>query len=122
MDPAPKKLVLIADDYDDAAALLADFLEWTTPYEATYAKDGLEALERARERIPDVAILDIDMPRIGGLEAARRMREEFGEKRPFLIAISGRLERSELDILDQFDLALRKPLDVDDLIQLLARH
>ena len=84
-----KRIVLIADDYDSAAELMADLVKASTPYDAVSAKDGYEALERAREHRPDVAILDINMPRMGGIEAARVLRSGvgFGYRRPLLIAL-----------------------------------
>ena len=119
MEAKASKLVLIADNYDDVAALLARFINGTPPYEAIPTKDGQEALERANERRSDAAILDIDMPRIGGIEAACIMWQMFGERRPLLVAITGRESLFEIVLSNVFDHVLRKPLDPNKLMRLL---
>jgi len=51
------------------------------------ARDGVEAVEHAREHVPDVIVLDLGLPRLDGVEAARRIRRE----RPVpIIALTGR--------------------------------
>jgi CheY-like chemotaxis protein len=121
MQPVTSKVILIADDYDDAAALLAVLINQIPPYEAISAKDGEEALERAKQRRPDAAILDIDMPRIGGIEAACAMRQMFAEQTPLLIAVTGRESISEIVRSGVFDHVLRKPVDIDGLMRLLDK-
>jgi CheY-like chemotaxis protein len=115
-----RKLILIADDYDDAAALLADFVQVATGYETIWASDGQQALELIDGRAPDACVLDIDMPHIGGEQAAREIRARFGEQRPLLIALSGRAAGDELDWRDLFDHVLKKPVDTDRLLRVLA--
>lgn len=116
--PAPK-LVLIADDYDDSAQLIADLVEHASHHEAVAAKDGAEAVELALRRRPDVAILDIDMPRIDGIGAARAMREAFGEQRPLLIAFTGGVRADDATFSGQFDHVLKKPVAIDRLLALI---
>jgi DNA-binding NarL/FixJ family response regulator len=71
----PTARILLADDHEivrrGVRALLSDHPNWEICAEAA---DGLSALEAARESRPDVAILDISMPRMNGLEALERMR------------------------------------------------
>lgn len=118
MTEASRKFVVIADDYDSAAEILAQLVELSTAYETVYAKDGAEALDQARRRRPDACVFDIDMPSIGGIEAAKTLQDQFGENRPLLIAMTGAslddARRSGL-----FDHALQKPVDLDDLLQKL---
>lgn len=70
-----KLLVLVADDDPDIRQLVRLRLE-RSGYDVISAGDGLSALELARERHPDVAILDISMPKMSGLEVARVLREQ----------------------------------------------
>src|ERR1700674_3338202 len=50
------------------------------------AKDGSEALQKARELLPDLILLDISMPGMNGLEVARRLREEVQQAKILVIS------------------------------------
>jgi two-component system, NarL family, response regulator LiaR len=68
--------VLIADDHAVVRQGLRTFLELQDEIEVVgEASDGVEALELVQRTAPDVALLDLVMPRLGGLEAIRRIRE-----------------------------------------------
>lgn len=71
---AERKRILIADDNETARALirnlLAEIEEWTVCAEAA---NGAEAIESARKSCPDLAILDIQMPRVNGIQAAKEI-------------------------------------------------
>jgi CheY-like chemotaxis protein len=54
------------------------------------ARDGIEAVEQARQHLPDVILLDLGLPGIDGYEAARRIR---GERRVPIVALTGRTSR-----------------------------
>ena len=101
------KRILIADDYDDAAKLLADLVERATPHTAVAAKDGYEALQMARLKMPDVAVVDVDMPRMGGIEVARALRTLPDDQRPLLIALTTHAVGARVSGL--FDHVFRKP-------------
>ena len=66
--------VLVVDDHADGAASLEALL-CLLGHEVPQARDGLEAIEVARTFEPDVIFTDIGVPRLNGLEAARRIRE-----------------------------------------------
>jgi two-component system alkaline phosphatase synthesis response regulator PhoP len=67
-------LVLLAEDDEDVRALAALVLR-REGFEVTAVPDGEAALAAAAERTPSVAVLDVSMPRMDGLETARRLRE-----------------------------------------------
>jgi two-component system alkaline phosphatase synthesis response regulator PhoP len=69
-----RPLVLIADDDPDILLLLRVRLE-RSGYEVIAAQDGAEALALAFDRSPDLAILDISMPELTGVEVTRTLRE-----------------------------------------------
>ena len=67
-------LVLLAEDDDDVRAL-AELVLRREGYEVAAVSDGQAALDAAGERTPSVAVLDVSMPLLDGLETARRLRE-----------------------------------------------
>lgn len=65
------RVVLIVDDVPDNVAVLHDALD-EAGYTVLVALDGPSALERARQAVPDVVLLDAVMPGWDGFEVARR--------------------------------------------------
>jgi DNA-binding NarL/FixJ family response regulator len=67
--------ILIVDDDPNIRKHTRTFLERETPYSVCgEAVDGLDAIEKARELHPDLIIMDMSMPRMNGLQAARTLR------------------------------------------------
>ena len=113
--------VLIADDHADAAETLSALLQLISPSPMVIfvAFDGLQALRMAtRAPYPDAVILDIDMPRMNGIEAACAIRQALGELTPALIAVSGNVDRIDL-ASTVFGHVLHKPVDADRLLTIL---
>jgi DNA-binding response OmpR family regulator len=67
-------LVLLAED-DEDVRMLAELVLSREGFEVRAVADGEAALAAAMERTPAVAVLDVSMPRMDGLETARRLRE-----------------------------------------------
>ena len=72
-DPATAR-VLIVDDHEDNVELLRARLE-SWGYQTISAKDGQEALSTIESQLPDLVLLDIMMPKIDGIEVARRVKQ-----------------------------------------------
>ena len=70
-----RPLVVVADDEEDIL-MLVDATLRSAGFEVLRARDGLEALELVRQRAPRLAILDVSMPQLDGLEVLRRLRED----------------------------------------------
>ena len=63
--------VLIADDNSNIRLLLRTFVENQTPFKVcAEARSGVDAIEKAKEFLPDVALLDLAMPDLNGIEVA----------------------------------------------------
>jgi CheY-like chemotaxis protein len=83
------RTILIVDDDPGIRRLIATTLEDVSGYRMTEARDGEEALERARHAQPSIVFLDIDMPRLNGIEACRRMRSEPGTADATIVMLTG---------------------------------
>jgi PAS domain S-box-containing protein len=116
----PRRL-LVVDDNVDAAESLALLLR-LNGHEVWTAHDGVEAMETMRTRSPDVVLLDIGLPRMDGLEVARRIRQELCMKNAVLIALTGySQEEDRRRSLDAgFNAHLIKPVDLDALDAVLS--
>jgi CheY-like chemotaxis protein len=113
--------ILIVDDNRDAARSLAALLQ-LAGHQTHTAFDGLEAIQVAADRRPDVVLLDIGLPKLNGYETARHMRNEAWATDVVLIALTGwgQDEDRQKSIEAGFDAHLVKPVDFDALQRLLA--
>jgi CheY-like chemotaxis protein len=112
--------VLVVDDNTDVAESLAAFLRFSG-YLVHTASDGAEALTLAETMHPDVVILDLGMPKMGGHEVARAVRHQPWGARVQLIAATGWGSEADRRRTQEvgFDAHLTKPLDPDELIRLI---
>jgi two-component system cell cycle response regulator DivK len=71
--PAPT--ILVADDFEDMRAMLRLWLE-RRGYQVVEALDGEKAIEIARNKHPDLILMDIDMPQRSGISATYKIRKD----------------------------------------------
>jgi len=83
------RTILIVDDDPGIRRLIAATLEDVSGYRMAEARDGEEAMEQARSAQPSIVFLDIDMPRLNGIEACRRMRSEPGTAGATIVMLTG---------------------------------
>jgi two-component system, response regulator PdtaR len=73
--PAARIRVLVAEDDDNARALMLELLETLGHTVVAEVATGREAFERAKDVVPDVVLLDVHMPDGSGIEAAERITQ-----------------------------------------------
>jgi CheY-like chemotaxis protein len=114
------KNILIADDNHDAADTLAMVFEFMG-HGVEVAYDGAEAVHLSEDHLPDVAVLDINMPVMDGYQAAKELRRIAGAKPLLLVAVTGASSRETSDKVSQagFDAYFPKPVDLDLLLALV---
>jgi len=119
--PFLKHRVLIADDLKDSADSLAILLS-LSGHEAQTAYDGEEAIRKAVRLKPDVALLDIGMPKLNGYDLCKRIRAEEWGQHAFLVAVTGWGQEGDRRRAKEagFDCHLVKPVDPVALMRLMA--
>jgi len=116
----PARRILVVDDNQDAAALIALLLR-LAGQEVSTAHDGEEALAAAAAQRPDVILLDLAMPRLNGYDTAKRIRAEPWGNDVALIALSGWGQRQDRDRTAEagFRAHLVKPVGEAELLSVL---
>lgn len=65
--------ILVVEDYDRFRQLVCTLLQESGSFQISQASDGVEALQKFRELNPDLILLDIGLPRLNGLDVARKL-------------------------------------------------
>jgi len=131
--PAPQRLaphqpdtvnhcrILVVDDNEDSVDSLAMLLRMLG-HDVKTASDGETALAAAEDYRPDVAILDIGLPKMTGYDLAKQIREKPWAKDMVLVALTGwgQEQHRERSVEAGFNHHLTKPVEFDVLQQILA--
>lgn len=116
LPPSARKRILIAEDDADIARLLHRVLG--TDYAVTVATNGHEAITLASQKAPQLLLLDIMMPGLDGLSAARQIRELPGLKNVPIIFLTAK--DGPLDVIKGIQSGARhyvtKPFKVEELV------
>lgn len=88
MGDRPNPLVLVVEDYQDAREMYAAYLQFSG-FRVAEASNGLEALEKARELMPDIILMDLALPKIDGWEATRRLKADERTRHIPVVALTG---------------------------------
>jgi DNA-binding response OmpR family regulator len=111
-----RPLVLAADDDEDILGLVSFRLE-RSGYTVVQARDGEAALELAVNELPDLAVLDVMMPKLDGFEVTRRLRADAATSRIPIILLTARAQ--DADVQRGFEAGaddyIRKPFSPDEL-------
>ena len=118
-----KKRVLVVDDSEIIRISVCKVVR-ELGYVAVEAEHGVEALEKVAVRLPDLIILDLIMPKMGGIEVLRQLREEESTSKIPVIVVtaSSDLDSAQrtwgLQVIDY----VRKPIHSADLRQRLGKY
>ncbi len=109
-------LVLVADDDPDILSLVTLRLQ-RDGYEVIGAPDGERAVEKALERTPDLALIDVSMPKLDGYEVTERLRQHEPTSAIPIILLTARVQDSDVarGIEAGADDYVRKPFSMADL-------
>jgi len=120
MEIPTRPRVLCVDDNKDVADSAAELLH-LVGFEVRVCYDGPSALVAAREFLPDVCLLDLNMPGMEGDELAVRLREEAGGRPMLLVAVTamGADECRRRTEEAGFHLHLVKPVDPHNLLRVV---
>jgi DNA-binding NtrC family response regulator len=118
--PSPALRVLLVDDEEDYVRTMAERMEMRD-VGSEVALDGQQALARLEEDVPDVMVLDLKMPGMGGLEVLERVKRLHPEVQVIILTGHGSAkEEVEARRLGAFDY-LCKPVDINDLMESVRR-
>jgi CheY-like chemotaxis protein len=107
-----KPIVLVVDDSKDSVETVALFLE-LSGFQVVTASNGLEALIAAHYARPDVAVLDVAMPVMNGLEAARLLKASPVTQSTRLLAYTANWSLEDAALKDAFTDVLAKPANAE---------
>src|SRR5258705_4031635 len=105
-------LILVVDDVADNVDILQMRLE-AQGYEVATAGDGIEPLEKIRELLPDLVLLDVMMPRLDGIETVKRLKAD--PSLPFIPVVLVTAKADAKDVIEGLEAGgddyLTKPVD-----------
>jgi DNA-binding response OmpR family regulator len=111
-------LALIIEDHQDAAVIFAEALKGAD-FEIEAIATGDVALERLAEITPAVVVLDLDLPRVSGIDILQHIRDDARLAKTCVIIVTAHPTLSEgLD--EKADLILHKPISFSQLRDLVA--
>jgi len=94
-----KRKVLLVDDDPDLRMIYNDILQLQM-FDVVQANDGVQALDAVYREVPDVIVLDVMMPKMGGMEVVERLRSDPQTRKiPVLMLTASAAEELELDLL-----------------------
>src|SRR5688572_9361396 len=116
-----RPIVLVVDDSQEAREATATLLE-QAGFRAVTAANGLDALIAAHYLQPDVALLDLVMPILDGLQTARLLSESPLTRQVKVIAYSGRADMFSRRLPGTFTAILAKPTTPEELLAMVQQH
>jgi two-component system cell cycle response regulator DivK len=83
-----RPLVLVVEDYQDAREMYAAYLQFSG-FQVAEATNGVEAIEKSIELMPDIILMDLALPKMDGWEATRRLKMDERTRDIPVVALTG---------------------------------
>jgi two-component system cell cycle response regulator DivK len=115
--------VLVVEDNEMNMKLLRDVLA-ASGYRTLEARTGAQAVELAKRHIPEVVLMDVQLPDVDGVEALRRIRADARTAFVPVVAVTAQAMGGDRErfLRAGFDGYLPKPVDVTELLGVVRRH
>jgi two-component system, cell cycle response regulator DivK len=111
-----RKLVLLVDDNPDIRWVYTTVLR-SAGFRVAEAENGVAAVERAIQLVPDVIVMDITMPMVGGWEASRRIKRNPKTSRTPIVVLSAQTIRPPFGEAAWYEAFLLKPVEASDFVR-----
>jgi two-component system cell cycle response regulator DivK len=119
---ASTKTVLIVEDNELNMKLFHDLLD-ANGYRTLQTKDGMEALDIAREHRPDLILMDIQLPEVSGLEVTKWLKEDDNLSRIPVIAVTAFAMKGDEEIIRDggCEAYISKPISVANFLETVRK-
>jgi CheY-like chemotaxis protein len=120
LDEKNKPIILLVEDTKEVTMMITDYLE-LTGYQVVTAQDGVDALVQAKLVRPDLILMDVQMPRMDGLEATRKLRSEPDFRYTPIIALTALAMPSDREhcLEAGMDEYITKPVNLKALLKII---
>lgn len=116
------KTVLIVEDNELNMKLFHDLLD-ANGYHTLQTKDGMEALDIAREHKPDLILMDIQLPEVSGLEVTKWLKEDDNLRRIPVVAVTAFAMKGDEEIIREggCEAYISKPISVSNFLETVKK-
>ena len=117
------ELILIVDDNAQNRKLARDVLQFAG-FRTLEATGGVDGVEMALEHLPDLVLMDIRMPDLGGVEALRLLRDDSRTAETPIVALTSSTMRGDDErfLAEGFDGYMQKPISVREFPDQVRAH
>lgn len=114
--------ILVVEDHPQNRYLMTYLLE-SRGYEVDVARDGTEGLDALEKHAPDLILMDMQLPRVDGYEATRRIKADERFKHIPVVAVTAHSMRRDRDkaMAAGCDIYVTKPINGEELLVLVDR-
>ncbi len=118
---AGRKTVLIVEDNELNLKLFTDLLE-SRGYDVIATQDGMQALDLAREHVPDLILMDIQLPEVSGIDVTKWLKADDELKHIPVIAVTAFAMKGDEEKIraSGCEAYMSKPISVNDFLNMVA--